>query len=211
MMKRVVTLMAALVLGGAVVQDASAQQNLLGVKAGYVMADVSVDDFDTDSRSGIGFGAFLQVPIGGSLSVQPEALYLPKGFKTEDLGIEFEAKAAYLQVPILVQYHFQTGGNVAPRLFAGPSIAFELSCDIEATDGVVSAEDSCDSEEFEFSTKSADFGLVFGAGVDLPLGSMVLTLDGRYDLGVTNILDEGEEEVQNRAWEFFAGLGFPMG
>lgn len=212
MMKRIVALAAAFVLVGGVVQDAAAQQNLLGAKAGLVMADISVDDaefIDTDSRSSVGFGAFLQVPVGGSLSVQPEALYMPKGFSGEDAGLDVSAKVAYLQVPILVQYHIQTGGNLTPRLFAGPTIAFELSCDVDFTFDGETDEESC--EDAGLATKSSDFGATFGAGVDVGLGNMVLTIDGRYDLGVTNIADDSDADAKNRAWGFFAGLGFPMG
>lgn len=39
------------------------------------------------------------------------------------------------------------------------------------------------------------------------------TLDGRYDLGVTQINEDTADDtsVRNRAWEIFAGIGFPIG
>lgn len=190
-------------LGG--VQQAEAQQNMVGVKGGFISSELSGDFADVESRTGFGFGAFLQVMVGPNFSIQPEALYLSKGASEE--GGDGEVKANYLQVPVLVQYHLPTPG-VSPRLFAGPSIAFETGCDVE--EGGIST--SC--EDALINTKSADFGLVFGAGVDIPAGGVVVTLDGRYDMGVTNLSDEAEEvdvEVKNRAWEFFAGVGFPFG
>lgn len=189
------------------VQQAAAQQNMVGVKGGFVAAELSGDFDDTfSSRTGIGFGAFLQVMVAPGFSIQPEALFLAKGAE-EDTGDD-EVSLDYLQVPVLVQYHLPTPG-VSPRIFAGPSLAFELGCDIE-DDGV---SESCEADGVD--TKSADFGLVFGAGVDIPAGGVVVTLDGRYDVGVTDINDDADGltnfETKNRSWEFFAGVGFPFG
>lgn len=184
--------------------QAAAQQNMFGVKGGFVAAEVSADELDLDSRTGFGFGGFLQVMVGPNFSIQPEALYLAKGASDDNSEVALN----YLQIPVLVQYHLPTPG-VSPRLFAGPSLAFEVSCDIE--DGSFSA--SCDEEGID--TKSADFGLVFGAGVDIPAGGVVVTLDGRYDMGVTDIGEDADgladAEIKNRAWELFAGVGFPFG
>lgn len=206
MRKFVLMTAAAVAFGFAGVPEAAAQQNMFGVKGGLVAAELDGDIEGLSSRTGLGVGGFLQVMIGPSFSVQPEALFLMKG-ASEDDGGDGEVKLNYLQVPVLVQYHLSVPG-VSPRVFAGPSLAFEVGCDVEE-DGVAG---SCEAEGFD--TKSADFGLVFGAGVDIPAGGVVVTLDGRYDLGVTDITDvEGEEsfEVKNRAWQLFAGVGFPVG
>jgi len=206
MRKSMVMLAALFAVGFAGAQEAAAQQNMVGLKGGFVAAELTGDlEDDFSSRTGFGFGAFLQVMVGPNWSIQPEALYLAKG-ASEDGG-DGELKVNYLQIPMLVQYHLPTPG-ISPRLFAGPSIAFEIGCDVE--DGGVSA----DCDELDLNTKSADFGLVFGAGVDIPAGGVVVTLDGRYDMGVTNVSDEAEEvdvEIKNRAWELFAGVGFPFG
>ena len=185
------------------VQQAVAQQNMVGVKGGFVSAKLTGDLEDgLASRSALGVGGFLQVMVAPNVSIQPEALYMMKGAKED--GGDGKVKVNYVQVPILIQYHIPAVG-VSPRLFAGPSIAFEAGCDIE--EGGVS--DSC--ENSGINTKSADFGVVFGGGVDIPAGGFVVTLDGRYDLGVTNVADEEGVDVKNKSFEFFAGLGFPFG
>lgn len=206
-MRKFMIIAALFAFGVAGAQEAAAQQNMVGLKAGLVAAELSGDVEDVSSRAGLGFGGFLQVMVGPNFSIQPEALYLMKGASGSDGAEDVDVKVNYLQVPILVQYHIPAAG-VSPRIFAGPSLAFELGCDVE-TNGV---ESSCETEEI--STKSADFGVVFGAGADIPLGGVVVTLDGRYDLGVTNVAEEPEGvefEIKNRAWEFFAGVGFPFG
>lgn len=212
MKKCIVLAAAAFSFGLASAPQVAAQGTMVGLKAGFVLADVSIEDLDTSSRTGYGFGPFLQVMVGPSFSIQPELLYLAKGFEASDdeEGGDFIVKTRYLQLPILIQYHIPTAGPVSPRLFVGPSIAFETGCDVEAIFGSVSAEDDC--ETADINTKSADFGVVLGGGVDIPAGGVVVTIDGRYDLGVTDINDDGTDiGAKNRAWEVFAGIGVPVG
>lgn len=205
MRKLIVSGAAACAFAVAAAQPALAQQNMIGVKGGFVSADLNTSNIEGtfDARTGFAGGAFLQVNVGQSFSIQPEALYVAKGSEVDG---DFEVKLSYLEVPILLQYHIPAA-VVSPRLFAGPSLAFEMSCDL-AQGGV-----SITCDEGDTQTKSADFGLVFGAGVDVPAGPVVITFDGRYDLGATNIEDSGDPDtsVKNRSWQFFAGLGFPFG
>jgi hypothetical protein len=96
-------------------------------------------------------------------------------------------------------------------VFLGPTIAFETGCELSGSD-IEGGEVEADCEQLGIDTKSADFGLVFGAGVDLDAGRFVITGDARYDLGVTNLDDTGADgSVKNRAWEFFVGAGLPIG
>ena len=207
-MRKILVLTAALfAFAFAGAQSAMAQQNMVGVKGGFLSSELSGDiEDDLARRSAVGFGAFLQVMVAPNVSIQPEALYLMKG-ANEDVG-DGTVEVDYIQVPVLVQYHIPAA-VVSPRLFAGPSLAFEMGCDI-SEDGT---SQSCENEGFD--TKSADFGLVFGAGVDIPAGGVIVTIDGRYDLGLTDLADvpEGVEgfEVKNRSLQFFAGVGFPFG
>jgi len=203
MRKLVVVTAATLAFVFAAAPQAVAQQNMVGVKGGFVSAKLTGDlGDDLAARSALGVGGFLQVMVAPNISIQPEALYIMKG-ASEDAG-DGKVKVNYVQVPILIQYHIPAVA-VSPRLFAGPSISFEAGCDIE--EGGES--DSCENQGI--NTKSADFGVVFGAGVDIPAGGFVVTLDGRYDLGVTNVADEEGVDVKNKSWEFYAGLGLPFG
>lgn len=211
-MRKFIVLFAAMfAFGFAGAQQAAAQQNMFGVKGGFISSEIDADDLlDSDSRTGFGAGAFLQVMVGSNVSVQPEALYLSKGGSGAVEGADLEVTTDYLQVPVLVQFHLPTPGPVSPRLFAGPSVAFEIGCDADVSSGSIVFEGSC--EDAGLDTKSADFGVVFGAGADISTGGLILTVDGRYDLGVTNILDDStDDDAKNRAWEFFAGVGFPFG
>lgn len=202
----------ALASGLAAAPLALAQQNMVGLKAGAVISDLSASQEQelegTKSKTGLGFGAFLQVEVANAVSVQPEVLFLNKGVEGD--GESGELELSYIQVPILVQYHLSTGSGLAPRVYLGPTIAFETGCEISGFDEGSEVEADC--ELVDVDTKSADFGLVFGAGADANVGRFVVTGDARYDLGVTNLDDSGADgSVKNRAWEFFLGVGLPIG
>lgn len=208
----VAALALALAVGGAGAHEAVAQENMLGVKAGFVSANV--DEAGFDARTSLGFGGFARFGVAPRLSVQPEALYLAKGFGDETDGIDATFELDYVQLPVLLLYHVPAGG-ISPRLFAGPALAFNLGCDVSGSDGSAGVSFNCDEFSdlgFEFEAKTVEFALVLGGGVDIAAGSTTVTLDGRYDMGLSDVLEiEGLSGLRNRAWELFAGVGFPFG
>jgi hypothetical protein len=203
----------ALAVGAAGAREAVAQENLLGVKAGFVSANV--DEDGADARTSLGFGGFARFGLAPRLSVQPEALYVGKGFGDETDGIDATFELDYLQIPVLLQYHVPVEGDISPRLFAGPALAFNLGCDVSGGDGSTSVSLSCDAfSDFgvDLEARTVELALVFGGGVDIAAGSTTVTLDGRYDMGLSDVLEiEGVSGLKNRAWELFAGVGFPFG
>jgi hypothetical protein len=191
-------------------------QTVVGVKAGIGIANLSLsesaDELNLSSRTTFTGGGFATFGLGEMFFLQPEVLYAPKGAKGDIEGVEATFALDYIEIPVLFGAAFDLGGSsVKPRVFAGPSVAFEIGCDVSGTESGVSVSFEC--SEIELETKSVDFGLVFGAGVAFPLGSVQLIIDGRYDLGLSDINDfEGDtESIKNKAWQFMAGVGFPIG
>ena len=129
-------------------------------------------------------------------------LYSSKGAKSGS----FTTSLSYLEVPILFGAAFPIdGSDFKPMVFAGPSVGLNLSCDDEGFD--------CKD-----SVNTLDFGLAIGAGFQYALESITLFLDGRYTFGLTNAADDlifvGTNEdvtAKNKAWQFMAGVGFPIG
>jgi hypothetical protein len=184
--------------------EASAQ-TIIGAKAGINIANVTFSgdgvSASADSRTAFVGGAFAQFGIGSPWFIQPEVLYSSKGSKSDDVAL----KVDYLEVPVLLGAAFPLSNSaLKPMVFAGPSVGFKLSCDEAGFD--------CSDE-----VKSVDFALVFGGGIQYALSSVVLFLDGRYNLGLTNvaeveeIVEEFDFSAKNRTWQFMAGVGFPVG
>lgn len=188
--------------------DVLAQPSALGVKGGLVSA--TVDSSGVDARTTAAIGLFVRFRIGEHLSIQPEALYLRKGYDATVDGGGHVFEVDYVQFPVLLQYHVPLRPRLAARVFGGPALGLETNCRFEGTPMPSRACNEFIDFGDEVATRSADFGLVLGAGIDVATAGVVLTLDGRYDFGFTDII-EGSGELRNRSWELLAGVGVKLG
>ena len=59
-------------------------------------------------------------------------------------------------------------------------------------------------------TKSVDLGLQMGAGIAIPAGPGKVIVDGRYNLGLSNISDENGMNVKNRGFAISLGYAIPL-
>jgi opacity protein-like surface antigen len=163
--------------------------------------------FDKSSRTGFALGAFAEWQINNTWAVEPQLLYIQKGAKYKGNpagGTSGEAtiKLDYVQIPVLLKAEYaKEGVSVVPGVFFGPAIGFKVGCSfgVEA-DG---QSDSVKCDDAGASVQDTDFSLVFGAGVELDR----LSLQVRYDLGLTNI-DRDGAEVHNQGWLISLGYGF---
>ncbi len=179
-----------------------------GFKGGLSFANWYGSDVSgTDSKIGLAAGTFYNVQPSDKISIQTELLYVVKGFKAEDLGIEVKTKLEYIEFPFLIKWMFPTDGNVKPNLFLGAAPAINISAKAEAVSGNVKAE--LDIKDF---IKGFDFGLVFGGGLDIDAGSSIITIDARYTLGLTSIDNSGfDEDVKNRVFTVMIGYVLKFG
>lgn len=185
-------------------------QTTLGVKGGINVANVSTNiDISelVDSRTGFVGGAFVTLGLGSLFAVQPELLYSQKGFKFDETGTAIQFGTNYIEIPVLLKAQFKLA-MLRPAVYAGPVASFETGCTVSALEISV----NCDDEADFGDRKKNEWGAVFGANVDLLLGSITLILDGRYQLGLTNLADvpDGDDEVKSRVWQIMAGVGFTL-
>ena len=119
----------------------------------------------------------------------------------EDVDEGEKLKLDYLEIPVLVKYMIPTEGKISPCFFAGPAVGMLMSA-------------KYGDEDVKDFTKSIDFGVAFGAGVDVAMGEKgKLTFDARYTLGLANIVDEEgvDDKVKNANISFMVGYSFPIG
>lgn len=175
-----------------------------GFKVGLSMSNWSADDIeDNDMKLGFAGGGFVTFGLSPQFAIQPEVMFCMKGTQFDGGGSDkLKYKVDYLVIPVLMKYMIPTNGNVSPNLFVGPEVGFLLSG--KATMG-------SEEEDIKEYLKNTDFGLAFGAGMDIKMESFTLMFDARYTLGLSNILDEDEDEddeLKNTDILVTVGLGF---
>ena len=196
-----------------------------GVKGGLNIATLTGDDAeDEKSKIGFAFGGFLTYEVNKMFSLQPELLFTMKGTKfefeyIEDYGSfqyyykqEGSWNLNYLEIPILAKLNIPMEGNIKPNVFLGPALGFNLSATFDSDwedkgyeDGVLVFEDSGGvNDDIEDYIKGVDFGLVFGAGVDFGQ----ISVDARYNFGLSTIADEGDAEIKNSVISIMLGYAF---
>jgi len=210
MRRWVTTLSITLGLGAAVAAPAVAQIKSVGLLAGATFAKLGGSDVPDGIENKVGFmgGGFVDIGLGGIISVRPEVAYVQKGAKQSDAGDELKLKLDYIEVPVLLVVSVPTGGGmVKPEFFAGPAIAFKASCKFTGTSGGQSATANCDDPGVDSPIKSTDFGVMFGAGV--AVRNFMASV--RYDLGLTKIDDSTDPgNIKNRAFMILVGWAFPL-
>jgi len=203
-----------------------------GIKGGVNFADLGGDDAELffelglggggsgdsdipiEARTGIVAGGFALIDFNGAFALQPEVLYVQKGAQVE---LEFEnplsgettsitntLKLGYIEVPVLAKFQIPLEGNIAPNIFAGPAVAFNINAEQEAEGGGESG-----TADLSEAVSTADFGLQVGAGVDFDIGSgRTIMLDARYEFGLSSIPSEGDADITNQGIRITAGFGF---
>lgn len=209
-MKKSLVLFLALLFAVAVPLSA---QTTLGLNAGVNIATLGGDDVtDASNRTGLNVGVSFLFPVGENVGLYVGGSYSQKGAELSEPPLTLTVSADYFEIPVLLRYAFGGSEAVGAHLYGGGAIGIEASCELEATDGVTSA--SADCTDADVDTKTFDFGLVAGFGVDFGLGdSLDLTVDVFYNLGLVSVDDTAPDpgDVKNRAFTIRAGLGIPLG
>ncbi len=187
-------------------------QTTIGVKGGINVAnvDTNVEDISDliDSKTGFVGGGFVTLGLGSLFALQPELLYSQKGFQVDEFGETVKFNTNYIEIPVLLKAQFKLA-MLRPAVYAGPVLSFETGCTVSALELSV----DCDDEMAGVGErKTNEWGAVFGANLDFFLGPVTLILDGRYQLGLTNLADvpDSDDEVKSQVWQFMAGVGWTL-
>jgi outer membrane protein with beta-barrel domain len=204
----VASTLAALVLVGA--SDPAAAQFTLGARVAFTSSDVSSDPApinDVTRHNSFGGGAFLRIG-NGALSLQPEVLMMTKGVEALNTGSgSRDLSIDYVEVPLLLRYR-AFGGPYAPYLMVGPSLGYDLKC--EVTNGATGP-DGADCDDQGIERAKLDIGAAAAVGLEFKFGFAALLLEGRYTHGFTDILDPDADTVKNRSFAGFVGFAVPLG
>jgi len=199
---------------------ASAHAQVIGFRLGLSMSKASIEgeifegaeDPDRTWLTAFTGGGFIRFGAG-QIAIQPELFYVTKGVKFEDEANDAEGslKLDYIEVPVLLFLGLGSGAST-PYVVVGPAFSFEASCSVEAEGGGLSLETDCDEEGAEDNRKKLDVGAMFGAGLAFPAGPGSIVVDGRFNLGLMNIIDdETDDSFKHRTFSFTAGYQIPLG
>lgn len=164
----------------------------LGLKGGINIASTTNSEGDqSGSRVGFHAGLLGHIHLAPQWSLQPEIVYSSQGSKytTDVTGVPVEHQLSlnYVNIPLLLQYNFDNGF----RLQTGPQVGFLAG----VTDKVQGNETGFfTSDDF----KSTDISWSFGLGY---LSYSGFGIDGRYNLGLSNINDFGTATVKNTVFQ----------
>ncbi len=220
-MKRASGILVAALLMALVATPGMAQNLSGGVQGGIGFSNLGGDVEGTDSKLGFSAGANLAVDLHEYFRLQFLGQYVRKGAEEQVLGVDVKFNLDYIEllVPATLIIPIENS-PIMPRLFVGPAIAFELDCSVSAEGGGVSVDVGCDEfsdvsgdPDDDVETKSIDFGVLFGGGVDVAVGNGAITLDVLYNLGLADINDIPDDpfSVKNQNIQILAGYRFFFG
>lgn len=183
----------------------AAAQLSVGAFGGVDLARLG-GDVTLDYRIGFLAGARLHYQFSELWSVGLEAFVVQKGSDDEFTAARLDGTTFRVDRSIRLNY-FEIAVPVIlkpevdyetfkPRLYGGPRVAIEMSCSVDFA-GHESLPSSADCEERVEAidglaytiTKGVEFGFIGGVGADIGGGRGVITVDLRYDHGISNIND----------------------
>ncbi|WP_256010975.1 porin family protein [Desertivirga xinjiangensis] len=169
----------------------------LGLKAGVNLATLQADWASTENRLGYQVGAWARVG-GAGFYVQPEVYLGSKGGKFGNIDadgttVSGSGKVNFttLDIPVLLGNKIGMD-KLNIRFMAGPIVSFILKNDFE--------------ENYNMGTNVNDYknqtiGAQLGAGVDV--GN--ISVDLRYEKGLSNIEKSGKYDQKQNLWHLSLG------
>lgn len=179
-----------------------------GVMAGANFAKLGGSDVeDAKTRSGFMAGAYAAWQMAPGWSFQPELLYSMQGVKESDGLGEATLKLDYIAVPLLFRFSPPSASSVRPFIAAGPSLGYQLTCNISASFSGISASQSCDdaAQDTDVQRKKFDLSGRIEAGIDFMASGARVRVGGAYSHGFTDIASDAN--AKNRVFSVFLAVG----
>jgi hypothetical protein len=152
-----------------------------------------------NTRTGFAAGGFVELGLGGMIGLRPEFLYVQKG-ATRNITPSETFKIEYFEVPVLFTVDVPMEGILGVQFYAGPQISILSKCRADTQGGATDV--PCTTAGLP--VKSTDWGVIFGA----ELAIKMFLIDIRYDMGITQIVDDPNVNLKNQAIMVLGGFLF---
>jgi hypothetical protein len=165
----------------------------VGIQAGLNFANAARTgfpegvSFTNKVKTGIVAGAIAEWPLGSLFYLQCEPHFVQKGanvsetfyFADEEFTSTAVAKFEYVELPLTLKLRIPAPG-IKPYLLTGPNLGYRLSAAVETAG---------QERDYRDRTRTYDFGLDIGGGVEHNLAPLVtLLIDFRFTLGMVDII-----------------------
>lgn len=172
-------------------------------------ADLTSVGLNKGSLTGFLGGVFIDLPLGTSVVLEPEAVYIGKGAKYSIAETGFSGNVTfdveYIEIPVLIRYNFKPAGG--PYVLIGPDVAFNVSCSASGTGDANLPKTDCVNigvlAGVPFDATSVTFGGVVGLGFQ----HQKVGIEGRYDFDFSDAFKDAGS-VRNAVWEILLRYTF---
>lgn len=167
-----------------------------GIRSGISWSNVDfpqADGWDSKARLAPAFGAMLHIAATERIGIQPEVAFVSRGYRQEYGPLPSGNYAEHLVfdfVDVNALMVLRLAQEPArPHLLLGPSIGFMTGARVLAEiDGSVSGGSVLDPVKLKLNRALA--GLCGGAGFTFSAGASLITVEGRYAFGLTDIWND---------------------
>lgn len=205
-MKKFVALLCALCVAGTL---SAQEKHILGVRAGMNVSNMTFkqDGLSVSPSSRVSFqaGVSYQYNFLESMPFYLETgLYLSlKGAEQKMGQTSTTIRMTYLEVPIMVNYHWNITDNIA----IVPAAGFYYSLGLGGTSENKTGNTSVEADTFgtDSDIKRSEFGMRFGVSVEF-LENFYAGLG--YDVGLNNISKDADVKARNGSFFILVGYNF---
>lgn len=187
-----------------------------GLKIGPSFATTYAEGGRTEFMFSFAGGAFLSYNLTKMFQIQPEVLYVGRGWKESAGSLELTNKLGYIDLDLLLKLAIPSQGKVSSSIGIGPYFGYRISDGYEWSTSMPSEVDEAMDMIYE-NLKDFDIGLVLSGEMDIAMqnGGMIL-FDLRLSYGFQKIFDDIEIEgmpvasieLKNMGFQILVGYAF---
>lgn len=213
-----------------IITVASYAQVSVGIKAGVNLADTRINGLfdnnlpDQNMYPGFTAGIIAELPLFSGFAFRPELNYTQKGFITDisvaeleligidvPIGASAKTRFNYVDMPLLVKY--STGTDLAKvYLIAGPTVGYTLNAHVRpVTNFLININLPRVNIPLENDIyQKWEIAATLGLGGEIKVGQGKIFGDARYNLGITNMLQDPviDFRAKNQGLAITAGYAY---
>jgi hypothetical protein len=174
------------------------------------LAELTNGVVTTQARNGFYAGGFIEMPLGGKISLQPGVYYSQKGYtlkgnliadKFDFLGVNAKAElqSHYIDIPLLLKAEVAKG----LQIYAGPQISYLVKNNLKMDAGLLGFSLVNTKMDVTDNFNKADIGLTGGASYTFDNG---FSINAGYDHGLSRLDKNSNFKSYNRTVK--VGVGF---